>query len=197
MRVAAVCLLIASFSAGVEAQDTGEKPAPGLDVVKLEVSMVRIPDLGESPTPRADPGTLRGQSDVSQPREGGLRTTGDNPATPRTEQVQPGRTRTSDPKAFDPKVMKDRSRYRFYATLVLTNSGAKAIKSVGWDYVLTDPEAKQEIGRFGFRTRKKIEPGRTITITQQVRPSTGDRRVVINRIEYSDGTTWDRSQERS
>jgi hypothetical protein len=197
MRVAAVCLLIASFSVGVGAQDAGEKPAPGLDVVKLEISMVRIPDLGDSPTPRADPGTLRGQSDVSQPREGGLRTTGDNPAAPRTDQAQQGRTRTSDPRAFDPKVMKDRNRYRFYANLVLTNSGAKTIKSFGWDYVLTDPEAKQETGRFGFRTRKKIEPGQSLTVTQQVKPSTGDRRVVINRIEYSDGTTWERSRETS
>jgi hypothetical protein len=93
--------------------------------------------------------------------------------------------------------MKDRNRYRFYANLVLTNSGAKTIKSFGWDYVLTDPEAKQETGRFGFRTRKKIEPGQSLTVTQQVKPSTGDRRVVINRIEYSDGTTWERSRETS
>jgi hypothetical protein len=93
--------------------------------------------------------------------------------------------------------MKDRSRYRFYATLVLNNSGEKTIKAVGWEYILTDQEAQQEIRRFAFRTRKKIEPGRSVTVMQEVKPSTGDRRAVINRIEYSDGTTWERSRATS
>lgn len=194
MRLAATCILFACLCAGVGAQEAAEKPAPGLDIVKLEVSMVRVPDLGDSPTPRADPGSLQRQSDVSQPREGGLRTTGDTTA-PRSDRA-PG-TKSSDPRSLDPKYMKDRSRYRFYATLVLNNSGEKTIKAVGWEYILTDQEAQQEIRRFAFRTRKKIEPGRSVTVMQEVKPSTGDRRAVINRIEYSDGTTWERSRATS
>jgi hypothetical protein len=100
------------------------------------------------------------------------------------------------------------SRYVFVYKTTVKNLSDKAIKSIDWDYVFFDRETETELGRREFTSEEKISPGKakelTVTITKPPTQTisltalnTGERkslveRVVIMRIDYADGTVWQR-----
>jgi hypothetical protein len=100
------------------------------------------------------------------------------------------------------------SRYVFVYRTTVKNLSDKAIKSIDWDYVFFDRETETELGRREFTSEEKISPGKakelTVTITKPPTQTisltalnTGERkslseRVVIMRIDYADGTVWQR-----
>ena len=100
------------------------------------------------------------------------------------------------------------SRYVFMYKTSVRNDGAKAIKSIDWDYIFFDAFTQEETGRRQFTSEEKIGAGKSkelvFTIasppTQTVSANTLDdkerknlgERVVIVRIEYADGTVWQR-----
>lgn len=95
--------------------------------------------------------------------------------------------------------------YRYQAKI--KNTGLKTIKSVAWEYVISDPETEVEIGRHRFLGSLKVRPGKTITLvgvsgnppativqavkSEDARPKYSER-VVINRIDYDDDSFWQR-----
>ncbi|CAN5679943.1 hypothetical protein BH18ACI4_BH18ACI4_14520 [soil metagenome] len=100
------------------------------------------------------------------------------------------------------------SRYVFVYKLTVQNSGEKAIKSVDWDYVFLDAETQNEINRQQFTSPEKINPGkakelnvlinrsptRTISansLSKNEREGLSEQ-VVVMRIEYTDGSVWQR-----
>ena len=100
------------------------------------------------------------------------------------------------------------SRYVFVYKTTVKNSGSKAIKSIDWDYVFFERGTENEIGRQQFTSEEKIGPGhtkelvvtirrpptQTISLTALNKDERGtlDGRVVIVRVDYADGTTWQR-----
>ena len=96
--------------------------------------------------------------------------------------------------------------YRYKVTL--RNSGAKTLKAVDWDYIFFEPGTEVEIGRHQFGSEEKIRPGKSGELERMIlAPPTQtisadalskgkgplfDERVVLMRIEYSDGTVWQR-----
>jgi len=96
--------------------------------------------------------------------------------------------------------------YRYKVTL--RNGGAKTIKAVDWDYIFFEPGTEVEIGRHQFGSEEKIRPGKSGELERMIlAPPTQtvsaealskgkgplfDGRVVLMRIEYSDGTVWQR-----
>lgn len=100
------------------------------------------------------------------------------------------------------------SRYVFVYKTTVKNLSDKAIKSIDWDYVFFDRETETELGRREFTSEEKISPRKakelTVTITKPPTQTisltalnTGERkslveRVVIMRIDYTDGTVWQR-----
>ena len=98
------------------------------------------------------------------------------------------------------------SRYVFVYKATVKNSGNKAIKSIDWDYIFLDRGTETEIGRQQFTSEEKIGPGKTkeliITITKPPTQTisltalnnnergTLDGRVIVVRIDYADGTSW-------
>jgi hypothetical protein len=100
------------------------------------------------------------------------------------------------------------SRYVFVYKTTVKNLSDKAIKSIDWDYVFFDRETETELGRREFTSEEKISPGKakelTVTITKPPTQTisltalnSGERkslveRVVIMRIDYADGTVWQR-----
>lgn len=87
------------------------------------------------------------------------------------------------------------------------NAGEKIIKLIVWEYLLFDPETEVQVGRHQFADISKIRPGRTAnlvgyTATPPTRILQAKKvgkesnkyteRVVINRIEYDDGSFWQR-----
>jgi hypothetical protein len=211
MKVLAGSLLIALLPLAAFAQAADEKTAPDLEIVKFEISVKRAPNLEESPVPRADPGSIaQRQADfnVSGPPEdsmgigstsprGGANTNGRKTDRPPTDTTTPRYDRTGQitqsSDAYWPTNGEDnKSPYNFYASLTVKNTGAKAIKNIRWDYVLTDPATQKEIKRHNFRGKKALKPGESLTLTEMVRPSGAKRSVEIIRIEYADGSAWQR-----
>ena len=98
------------------------------------------------------------------------------------------------------------SRYVFVYKATIKNSGDKAIKSVDWDYIFLERGSENEIGRQQFTSVEKISPGKTkelvVTITKPPTKTisltalnnnergTLDGRVILVRIDYADGTSW-------
>jgi len=98
-------------------------------------------------------------------------------------------------------------RYVYKARI--TNQAEKTILSVLWTYSLFDSETKAQVGQHRFRSRVNVGAGKTgnlvarsktppTTIIQAAKPQTPktkyDERVTIDRIEYNDGTSWNRPQ---
>jgi len=99
-------------------------------------------------------------------------------------------------------------RYAYRYKVSIKNTGTKTVKAIDWDYIFFDPNAQIEIGRHQFTSEEKIRPGKseeldvviispptkTISadaLSNEKRPPF-DERIVLIRIEYSDGTFWQR-----
>jgi hypothetical protein len=98
------------------------------------------------------------------------------------------------------------SRYVFVYKATIKNAGDKIIKSVDWDYVFLERGTENEIGRQQFTSEEKISPGKTkeLVVTTTKPPTktisltalnnnergTLDSRIILVRIDYADGTSW-------
>ena len=94
------------------------------------------------------------------------------------------------------------------ATVTIRNEGSKIIKALSYDFIFINTQNGEEWFRYQFRNRVKLGAGETKTITNHtvdrridsshpanVEPTTGlnsEIRVVINVIEYADGSVWRR-----
>jgi hypothetical protein len=90
----------------------------------------------------------------------------------------------------------------------LKNTAQKSIRALIWEYRVYDLETQSEVGRHRFSDSSKIRPGKTANLmaysaTPAVSvvavPKSGkewrahySERVVVSRIEYDDGTFWQR-----
>ena len=88
------------------------------------------------------------------------------------------------------------------------NTGAKTIRGIVWRYLLYDPETNVEVGNHRFGGAVNIRPDKTASLiarsrttpTSVVHATKSDKelrtkyteRVVIDRIEYDDGSFWQR-----
>ena len=100
------------------------------------------------------------------------------------------------------------SRYVFVYKATVKNSGSKVIKAIDWDYVFFERATENEMGRQQFTSEEKIAPGHTKELVVTIRKpptqtisltdlnknerGTLDGRVIIVRIDYADGTSWQR-----
>ncbi|HEX7176228.1 MAG TPA: hypothetical protein VF240_13280 [Pyrinomonadaceae bacterium] len=111
--------------------------------------------------------------------------------------------------ANSPKDLKNtgppRDGYRY--KVIVSNAGTKTVKLIDWDYVFLDPNTRQEISRRQFTSEEKVRPGKGkelevfilsppfLTVNAGA-PRTGEspfvEQVILMRVEYSDGTIWQR-----
>ena len=95
--------------------------------------------------------------------------------------------------------------------MTLKNAGSKAIRAVYLDYIFRDQTTGQEFLRYQFRANRRIQPGQTKNLRQDIYEKVGEHRkslvpikpslevvlktqdvpteLVIRRIEYIDGTS--------
>jgi hypothetical protein len=87
------------------------------------------------------------------------------------------------------------------------NNAEKAIRTLAWDYVFFEPGTEQEVGRLRVISETSIGAGKTKNLVlRSASPPTGTidatkvnkksqeqyiERVVIQRIEYADGSVWE------
>ena len=89
----------------------------------------------------------------------------------------------------------------------IKNIGEKTIQGIVWEYAVIDPESGAEIGLHRFTHNSKIRPGKTVNLkgysatpavnvisanSSNDTRSQYSERAVVNRIEYADGTFWQR-----
>ena len=75
------------------------------------------------------------------------------------------------------------------------NTSNRTVKSIAWSYVFyDDAKHEKELRRFEFQTKEKVKAGEMKFITEQVSDEAPSAfgEVVIERIEYDDGTSWKR-----
>ena len=98
------------------------------------------------------------------------------------------------------------SRYVFIYKATVKNLTDKTIKSIDWDYVFLDKATETELGRQQFTNEEKVGPGKSRELTVSItKPPTHTisvtalnkeesdtliGRVVLVRIEYTDGSSW-------
>jgi hypothetical protein len=97
----------------------------------------------------------------------------------------------------------DLFRYR----VSLKNTGIKLVKAVVWEYQASDTDQFTDATRRQFRCTAKIKPNQNerfegysvLPPTRVITASGGksfNERVILNRIEYADGTSWQRAEWR-
>ena len=90
----------------------------------------------------------------------------------------------------------------------IMNTGTKTIRALIWEYVFFDPDTQLDVGRHQYRSEINLRPGKNKTLggrSQSPQTSIIDvtktdkkfqhqysERVVIHRIEYADGSFWQR-----
>lgn len=112
---------------------------------------------------------------------------------------------TTKKKVEENKRPRDGYRYK----VRVRNNSAKTIKVVDWDYIFLDPATQNEVTRYQFTSEEKIRPGKeteldVFILSPPVRvvnvkamekseqaPNNSER-IEMVRIEYSDGTVWQR-----
>jgi hypothetical protein len=94
-------------------------------------------------------------------------------------------------------------RGRNEAVVKLRNDGGKRIKSVGYDFQFVNAESGEVLLSYRLSSAASLRPGETKTLTevvadrraQQFMPANGarvERRAVVTRVEYADGSVWRR-----
>ncbi|HEY0385352.1 MAG TPA: hypothetical protein VGC64_05045 [Pyrinomonadaceae bacterium] len=109
-----------------------------------------------------------------------------------------------DPFLIGPR-SQDRARSGYSYEVKIENTGAKEIKAIEWDYVFIEPGTERISSHHRFQTAIKIATGKEKKLTglsltpptMVIRADALDRplieQVIINRIEYADGTFWQRT----
>lgn len=88
------------------------------------------------------------------------------------------------------------------------NTGTNTIRKLVWEYVFFDPATNEQVGRRHYESSEKIRPGKSknlvgrsglpplaVVDAKQLRkapPAKPLEQVIIQRIEYADGSVWTR-----
>ena len=116
------------------------------------------------------------------------------------------REATADAANIAAKHKDSRSRYIFVYKATIKNTSTKVIKSIDWDYIFLERGTENELGRQQFTSEEKISAGKTkelvvtiikpptktisLTALNNNERGTLDGRVILVRIDYADGTSW-------
>jgi hypothetical protein len=79
---------------------------------------------------------------------------------------------------------------------LVRNAGTHKIKAITWDFVFyEDAKHERELKRFQFRTKETIGPGEMKFLAEQVNEAAPSAYadVVVERLDYDDGTAWQRT----
>ncbi|MDQ1522661.1 MAG: hypothetical protein QOE47_585 [Pyrinomonadaceae bacterium] len=198
---AAICLLsaVASAQGEVASSSAALTDAPDVRVLKQKWRReVRHPALDEDPFLAGRQATLSDQ-DKKETIRGNVinKQLGRDPAP--LPSGQPTLISTTGPRpvyVYEVKVM---------------NTGTKTIRTLVWEYMFFDPDTQREVGRHLYESRVNLRPGKSkqldgFSLSPQTRTvdvgKTGKNlehqyleRVVIQQIEYADGSSWRRDAQ--
>ena len=192
-------LLLASFDASPQGQ---EKSQPGpVEVVDLEVLMYPATPRPSAPGPKpaATPPGLIVIDDLADGRRSERR----DPMTIRNRSIE---LRTPSGQVISRPAGASSVMSRYEYRVRIRNAGAKKIKSILWEYQLRDATNSSTISSRLFFCAISVKPkalswllARTPAdpINASAEASAAEprkQRAVINRVEYADGSTWQRPE---
>lgn len=203
MKACALMLAVVMLGAGApraaSARGQQEAGAEALAVVKYEWYKERI-----APRPSSAP-LFTQEEMIRQARLEQQAAAARNRDKAAAARAETDLTRNEQAKAKAAQTDPPRDGYRY--TVKLRNDGAKAVKSVDWDYVFTDPATGEEAGHHQFTSDETIKPGKSkevsvLYLTPPVRLVSAkalgqkkvkfDEKVVVVRVTYEDGSVWQR-----
>jgi hypothetical protein len=190
-------ILCAAVPAAAQPQDADG----GVEILKVGWTKERI-----APRPSQLPLAGREELILQSQREAQLaaaRNAANRGAASRVEtQIQNHAEATARARQTPPP--KDAYRY----TVKLRNNGVKTVKSIDWDYLFINPTDQTEVARHQFTSDETIKPTRSKeigvlylvppvkTVSASMlggkKPLPYVERVVLMRIQYSDGSVWQR-----
>jgi len=202
MKALRLILSLMLLAALAPAQDsTGVSDPPDVEVVKKSWrKTVRPPDLDEDPFETNDRHREAVRAQRRSAESNAVRIA-------RGDTALPARVPSAGPPAPAP----DPYSPTYVYTVKVRNSGAKTVRSLVWEYVFTDPVTWAVVGRHHYESKVKLRAGRSGELVgYSASPPArvvdarraGDvsegrlvERVVIYRVEYEDGSVWERSQK--
>lgn len=195
MRILSSTILLFSFAVCITAQTPSNKTTPP-DLTVLEKKWgidVRNPALEKDPVQAMQDRDLQERQRIAQQRTDQILSDRGMPAQTSTVPTSRETTRTGITVLYVYEVK-------------LRNTGAQGIRKVTWEYVFFEPGTETELGRRRFISKVNLSPGGTtnVVVRAAVSPTgTVDARkagkkpkdmyseqIVIQRIEYADGTSW-------
>lgn len=200
MKTLCPALLLLLLPVGISAQSlpnsTETRP---VEVVQMKWNYrLNIPALDEDPL-RASSEHKQAELDMKDTiRLNGIR--GRQGLPP---EVPPVRVRPPEKDDHKPSTI-------YFYEVKVKNNGEKAIRTLIWEYVFFEPGTQQEVGRRRFISRASIHPGKTTSLVARTSiPPTGAidatkvnkksrdqylEQVVIQSVEYVDGSIWTASE---
>jgi hypothetical protein len=194
-------LLLGLLLAAATSAQTASTPSDPPDVTVTRFSWhkdVYVPALFDDPmTPNQEQADLKREQKAIKKANAGRVAGGQTPLPMPTREVISSQREIPD----GPSV-------NYFYEAKVKNTGQKVIKMIAWEYLVFDPETEVQIGRHQFIDTSKIRPGKNANligykasppakILQAKKPGKDSEhkyseRVVINRIEYDDGSFWQR-----
>lgn len=205
MKTLKSVLLMVLLAGGVAAQTSVKESdtAPDVEVVKIIWRRVeRNPKLDETPAIPNPERALRmavNSARISAAEQDRRNQTG--PVSPPVLLPVP-------PVPDSPPTVRPWSGYIYEFTV--RNTGSKTIRKLAWEYSFTDAATGRKVGRRQYKSDVKILPGMTAKVVVRsslppigtVNAALGDgnggpdkspEQMVINRIQYADGSIWKRT----
>ncbi|HKR60492.1 MAG TPA: hypothetical protein VJS64_12220 [Pyrinomonadaceae bacterium] len=196
-------LVIVSGLSVLSAQEPGTQHAPGVQVLKHSWSKDRIGwerDPFAGPIENFDEMRVRTRNEkrIQDAKRGGSS----------VESSKAERDALTDQALINAIHKAPPARYGFTYKVSFQNNGSREITALDWDYVFYDSINESELGRREFGSDQKIAPGKTKelkffiaappirrisvqALEKNERAGIGER-IELVRIEYADGTFWER-----
>jgi hypothetical protein len=194
--LAQAVVLLSLFTAILPVAPQDTSPAPGVEVIKHNWrKIVRNPALDDDPfRANAETADFELEKRNSQRVNEMLRKQGRQPLPPPMQ-------RKTGMRVDPPSVV-----YLYEAKI--RNTGTKTVQLVVWNYAFFDNTSGEEIGRTSCTNLIKLRPGKTVElvgsssstpikvvhVSRAGKETKGSyiEQVVITRLEYDDGTFWQR-----
>jgi hypothetical protein len=207
MKPLLLVILILGAAVAAMSQTTAKSVQPAVEIEKAEWRIIYGP-YGELPAPISESSGIRSTS------AGGAIAAGSPPMS----SAGNGQYYVSNSVSQGDGSKPSRANYQRLilgrkAAVVLRNKSAKSIRTVHLDFIFEDPTTQAEFLRYHFRANKDISAGSIRRLHQNIylRSKNASRfspaypsndflertinlspRVLITRIEYADGSIWER-----
>lgn len=89
--------------------------------------------------------------------------------------------------------------FKYTAKAGLRNLSSKTVRAVEWNYVFVDAESRKELKRYKILSKQSIPPNDSQALVKDIfiglkedtsHLRNGRQKVLITRIEYTDGSSW-------